>query len=112
MSSDLSIFVKPPSPPSLPIVDVRFGRGSLRLLLVTSKQAAQVRLVRLRLFLSWAQVKELVASSLMALDRFSPDPELSEPAIAGMTGVISDQDSQPRLVRFQCSNPWKSHMLC
>ncbi|CAE7718406.1 SCUBE3 [Symbiodinium microadriaticum] len=32
------------------------------------------------------EVKELVASSLMALDRFSPDPELSEPAIAGMTG--------------------------
>ncbi|CAE7898380.1 ttrS, partial [Symbiodinium necroappetens] len=29
------------------------------------------------------EVKELVASSLMALDRFSPDPELSEPAIAG-----------------------------
>ncbi|CAE7033301.1 ttrS [Symbiodinium sp. CCMP2592] len=29
------------------------------------------------------EVKELVASSLMALDRFSPDPELSQPAIAG-----------------------------
>ena len=36
---------------------------------------------------SLRQVKELVASSLMALDRFSSDPEIAEPAIAGnLTG--------------------------
>ena len=60
------------------------------------KECSEIRFVLIRCFLPWAQVKELVGSSLMALDRFSPDPELSQPAIAGITG--SFQIKTPNLV--------------